>query len=124
MVACEQRLQRDEGPERKDLCEGQKQELGERNKAPTWQSQVQGEQRDKQPGKGALSTRDPHTHCEVPRPAALPSGGLRERQRPHVNELTRELHTQHSLRSTKMKDLVSKPRKNLDFIRRLWRVLS
>lgn len=34
-------------------------ELGERDKAPTWQSRVQGEQRDKQPGEGALSTRDP-----------------------------------------------------------------
>lgn len=65
--------------------------------------------------RGPEYTGPPHTHCGVPRPAALPSGGLRERQRPHVNELTHKLHTQHSLRSTKMKDLVSKPHKNFGF---------
>lgn len=71
-------------------------ELGERDKAPTWQSQVQGEQRDKARERGPEYTGPPHARCGVHRPAALPSGGLQERQRPHVNELTRELHTQRS----------------------------
>lgn len=88
-VMCQQRLQRNEGTYHTKTCAKVRgrNELGEKDKWPMWQSHVQGKQRDTQPGAGALSTQA--THLGSPRTSSTAVWVLNG-QSLHINKLTSE----------------------------------